>query len=190
MQEARDSLMDLIGQMHLIPETRALLKERSPESEREHQRFEGLFLQWRDRFDVLARSRNGATPDGRHTHGFNILKLLHLLCIIMLRHIYTDRVPDGKDTELFQQALDIAEDLLQSSDLPRFTVDLGLVALIYYVAIHCSRPAIYQKALDLLASRTLHEGYWNSTDAVRVAEKKIQRRAASGMITSSLNIRP
>jgi hypothetical protein len=189
LQEARDSLMDLIGQMHLVPETRALLKERSRESKQEHQRFEELLLQWKDRFDVLVQSGSSDSANERLDHGFHILKLLHLLCIVMLRNIYTDRVPDGKDTEAFQQALDIAEDLLHSSDLPRFTVDLGLVALIYYVAIHCSRPEIYQKALELLASRTLYEGYWNSMDAVRVAEKKIQRRAASGRTTLSTTMR-
>lgn len=167
LDQARDGLVNLIGQMHWPVETRDLLREKSARSKSEHQRFQSLLWQWLYHFDAYV-ARNKLT--GHKSLSALAIRMLYLVATIMLPNINFDGIKDDDDfAVVFKEIIIIAERILETQK-PCFTIDLGLVAPIYYVGMYCRKSDIQQKAVSLLKENAMHEGHWNSADAL----KKIQ----------------
>ena len=182
LDHARDSLVELIGQTHLDPNMRALLKGDSVASIEAHLHCQQALVRWKAYFDDYNdRERMKEAPAQRHNSTL-IVHILYIVAEIMLASSYTDVVVDAEHAKSFSQILRYSTEILQSGDVLPFAIDLGLVAMVYYVAIHCQVQSIRQEAFDLLSSHQLHEGYWSSFDALRDARAKLKERQRLGTI--------
>lgn len=183
LDHARDSLIDLVGQMQLVPETRALLQEQDGAARLLHGRFESQLAAWQMHFDNFTAVSNSSNPAASPRLGTYMTRLLYLVATVMLSTMHTEDTDMGnKHGATFKQILDTAESML-GIESAKFTIDLGVVAMIYYVAIHSQQSVIHGRACDLLAEYQLHEGFWSSHDALEDAHKKRQLQTQTGKLT-------
>ncbi|ETN42987.1 uncharacterized protein HMPREF1541_02145 [Cyphellophora europaea CBS 101466] len=164
LHHARDSLCNLLGQVYLIPERRELLRMRTSKSLKEHKKYETLLSQWAEYFHAYTTRE---TLTGHVQASAIVLWLLYIAATVMLPNMYPDAEPgDTKDeTDAFGRMVNVAERLF-SIYTSRFSIDLGWVAPLYYVAANCRQPQIREKALRFLASHQSYEGSWSSPEAV------------------------
>ena len=84
-------------------------------------------------------------------------------------------------TERFEQVVDLATSILESSSSDKstqkrgadFSLDMHTVAPLYAVAHRCRHPMIRRKAVSLLYAAPRQEGIWDSVLTARVAERLI-----------------
>lgn len=174
LPHARDSLCNLLGEVFLVPETQHFLRTKSAKSAREYHQLQTMLGLWSVHFDEYVDQKHikGPTPGS-----VVILRLLHLAATLMLANIFNDTSPE--DTEAnnaaFERMVVIAEGLLATDmGMTRFTIDLGWIAPVYFVAINSRRATVRQKALNILSESPAQEGFWSSQLAALHAVKLLE----------------
>lgn len=110
-----------------------------------------------------------------------LLMMSHLCCRMMVSNALADGREVHHDRFLpeFDQILALGDELLrlticQSSIVhKRFSLDIGIIAPMYYTALKCRDPGLRRKAIDLLESSYSQEGAWDSHTMAIIAERVV-----------------
>lgn len=149
----------------------------------------GLYLNVFDRWSNAFRSMNTTFHEGmtdQDKYASQVLEI-HRIGLQSSLDVLTKRpgvdnqmLWDGY-TESFNQAVSIAESLLQKSSSqssdpsarhrPFFTLDIGVVGPLYDIAHRCRDPFVRRRAIHLLYTYPRQEGMWDSVLVARVAER-------------------
>lgn len=107
--------------------------------------------------------------------------MLHILKTIGFMTLRVNRSPLDDQTiwdqfcPMYDKIVDLAEELIGSDPgIPKFTLDMGIIAPLYQVTAKCRDPLIRRRALALLKSAHMQEGVWNSFLTAKVAERVMQ----------------
>ena len=131
----------------------------------------GLVSRWRTSFEaVLQNPSNFLTP--RDIKAASILKI-HYICtsIILNTCISTDDGVLDDYISDFRQLVSLSQGLIAASGWaksPSFSIDMEIVAPLYFTVISCRDPSVRREALDLLTHLPRHEGVWNAAIAAQV----------------------
>ena len=97
-----------------------------------------------------------------------MLELSHVTATIMLAtNLSNDETDFDRFVPNFDRIVDLAECLLAIST-SRFSIDIGAVSLLYYVAMKSRHPTIRRKAIALLVAAPCREGVWDTIGAAAV----------------------
>lgn len=113
-----------------------------------------------------------------------LLRIQHLASSIMLMTSLADGRELVYDNHLedFRAIVDLSAPLVPhyKSQAVSFTLDVGVIPSLYYVACKCRDSTIRHKAIDLLLSSTHREGAWEAQVSARSAAKivKLEEKAA------------
>lgn len=55
--------------------------------------------------------------------------------------------------------------------LPRFYMDIGIIPILFYIVIRCRDPFIRSRAIDIIRSARVQDGFWDSFVVSRVARR-------------------
>jgi hypothetical protein len=69
---------------------------------------------------------------------------------------------------------DISIEIRKTADISAFSLDLGYLAAVFFIAIRCRDPQSRRRAIRVLASHPRREGMWESTAAAAIATRWIQ----------------
>lgn len=120
-------------------------------------------------------------PEARNTLAAHNLRILREATTIMVSVEGTDYEADFDCfTTRFGGIVELVEQLY-SVKATTFSPDMSVIAVLYYVGVKCTHPAIGRKAIGLLERALRREGIWHSVDAVRVAQQldKLEKDRAS-----------
>ncbi|KAF9873918.1 hypothetical protein CkaCkLH20_08652 [Colletotrichum karsti] len=181
--EARDTLYQLIWHMHLLPEGQHHLK--GTRTKRARAKGQDNFIrglhQWQDTlFKYLERQQSSSSVSS------TMLKLLYTAArvIIPTFTLYDQMVFDSFATQ-FREMTDLAEALLfPSSPEPPppaghevscfFSLDMGVLHLLYHVVIRCRVWSTRHRALALLRrAQARREGVWDGAATALVAGRVV-----------------
>ncbi|KAH7170007.1 hypothetical protein EDB81DRAFT_150732 [Dactylonectria macrodidyma] len=165
LQEARHSLDMLLADA--LPETMAV-KARSRADYRRVEEIASRLTQWSHHFgDYLAT----CPPNEASSAPAVIMKLWHTTARILLtaclntdETIFDDFFPE------FTEIVEKTEHLLSSSST-KFSIDIGVVPLLYYVALKCRHPRVRRQAIKMLIDYPRREAVWDSLGAACVLEE-------------------
>ncbi|KPM38202.1 hypothetical protein AK830_g8352 [Neonectria ditissima] len=167
LQQARNSL-DLIL-ADILPET---VTEEGPGREIDGKVWERArqLTKWSQYFNTYL-SENGLEESS--SAPLTIMNLWHKTAYMLL-------ITSIKDDEMayddfFLDFTDIVErtESLLSSSSTKFSVDIGVVPLLYYVALKCRHPQIRRKAIGMLTSTPRREAVWDSLGAACVLQEVV-----------------
>ena len=137
---------------------------------------------WRDTFDTFT-ARSGASLSPRDQNRADVLRIHY--------EIFTIRLATGtsrreKDFDRFNSAFNDINRLIEglidpfhhgisSQDvLPVLSLDMGVVAPMYFTAIKCRDHNIRQKAIDLLELWPCRESVWDQRALAKLARKAME----------------
>jgi hypothetical protein len=162
------------------------------EAEVERIKLMSAIRQWAIQFDALLKSPSMADLSGRSLQGaFTLIMQQKTILIILEVSPFSDMrmlEPFEKDIESIvsiatwlvrtsgpfpdsgPKSAFTGKAQLEAGDAPKFTADMGIIAPLYYVAIHCPNPSIRQRALGILKIPR-REGLWDSVLISNIAEK-------------------
>jgi hypothetical protein len=123
---------------------------------------------------TLRRDLVEALKNQPSVRGFKLLRARFELSWIMLQVGWTlYQTPFDRYISNFAMILQLAEDVLEPSGTDReplpFSVNLGLIPILFYVARLCRERDLRRKAVDLLDVCPRVEGLWNAREAAAVA---------------------
>ncbi|KAH6898103.1 hypothetical protein B0T10DRAFT_535065 [Thelonectria olida] len=126
--------------------------------------------EWSRHFDAYLEK----APDERHSPPVTIMLLWHTSARILLTASLTEE--ESSFDKYLPEFSDIVERIegLVSSSLTRFSVDIGVVPVLYYVAIKCRHPRVRRKALGMLREAPRREAVWDSLGAACVVAEVIR----------------
>jgi hypothetical protein len=145
---------------------------------------------WRDDYECLIKQKTLSK------HGSNVVKSCH--GIMLARHelasIFVSSYASGcsknpqtaydRHVQAFQRIICFIEEALHEADdrdqPDAFSVDLGLIPLLFSVAICCRHSQLRRKAVGLLRRVPQREGIWNAQIAMRISSEVIEREEAGG----------
>lgn len=168
LQHARDSLDVLLGQIYLLPDNISLRKPKTAHETKKQIHFATRLSRWSESFaHYLSTTNTDESIQPRAT----MLELWYITATIML---FTSLSNDETDFDRFipdfDRIVDPAECLL-ATKTSHFSIDIGAVPLLYYVAVKCRHPITRRKTITLLAAAPRREGVWDSIGTARVAQE-------------------
>lgn len=176
LKEARDMLYSLLA--YLLPEILSHSNTAATLETQEDRNLGRLLAQWSINFtEYLARNPTADNPSDNP--GVEVLKLWHIggHMLFANRHSQTETAHDQFHAE-FDLIVAGAERLLLHSSSSAasytscFSVDIGVVPLLYFVAVKCRHPQTRRRAVALLeASPRRREAVWDSVGAARLARE-------------------
>ncbi|GKT54702.1 C6 zinc finger domain protein [Colletotrichum tofieldiae] len=166
ISQARASLCHLLA--YHTPDTRSL---GTPQGKQSHRPFVRKMSHWSDSLTRLVSER----PDVALVSETRILRLWHAVANMVLR---SGQSREGecffdKHSSFFTELMDELEELARST-YRRFSVDLGVIPLAYYVAVKCRHPTTRRRAVALLESSPRREAMWDSLAAARVSRESVR----------------
>lgn len=92
--------------------------------------------------------------------------------------LFDDCTKDFEDIILLsKQFLEHESATIQLSNcetsVPRFTFDAGIIMPLYFTASRCRDPLLRRQAIEVMLNPSRQEGCWESTTAVKIAERVI-----------------
>lgn len=66
---------------------------------------------------------------------------------------------------------DISREIRKTADISAFSLDLGYLAAVFFIAIRCRDPQLRRRAILVLESHPRREGMWESTAAAAIASR-------------------
>ena len=111
-----------------------------------------------------------------------LLMMSHLCCKMMV----SNALADGRETchddfiPEFEEILRLGSEWLYSdterayAGQRRFSLDMGIIAPVYYVALKCRDPQLRRSAIALLKSSNSQEGAWDSGTMALLAERIVK----------------
>ncbi|KAF7563970.1 hypothetical protein G7046_g143 [Stylonectria norvegica] len=165
IQQARDSLDILLA--YIVPET----VSKTGQIGNKQRRDVALRLaQWSQLFSKLLANegkKNASNPR------VAIMSLWHVTAgILLATGFLRDEKQFDKYFPEFNVITDKVEDLLSSSTT-QFSVDIGVVPLLYYVALKCRHPKVRRRAIAMLRATPRREAVWDSIGAACVAQEVV-----------------
>lgn len=123
--------------------------------------------------DLRAQMMNSCHT-GSDARAFKILRARLELSWIMLQAAWTLlQTAFDQYTANFALILQLAEEVLRPANTLRqrlpFSVNLGLIPLLFYVSRLCRQPTLRRRAVELLDDCPIIEGLWNAREAAAVA---------------------
>ena len=175
---ARDSLVELLGQMHMVQETRDILRGKGSASDLAYQKYRALLDQWKRNLDaVVAEQRSTTTTEPWPSK--DMLELFYLMACVMLDNVHTTGVVIITCREnhkvAFRRMVRLAGNILNYNPV-YFTADVGVVPMLYFIIITSTEPEVQQQADQLLEKHCAYEGHWNSSNALEDARRKVRMR--------------
>ncbi|GJC80319.1 aspercryptin biosynthesis cluster-specific transcription regulator atnN [Colletotrichum liriopes] len=166
ISQARASLCHLLA--YHTPDTRSL---GTPQGKQSHRPFVRKMSHWSDSLTRLVSER----PDVALVSETRILRLWHAVANMVLR---SGQSREGecffdRHSSFFTELMDELEELARST-YRRFSVDLGVIPLVYYVAVKCRHPTTRRRAVALLESSPRREAMWDSLAAARVSREWVR----------------
>lgn len=161
------------------------------EAEIERRRLSSVVQQWAVKFDALLKSPAMVDLSGRNLQGaFTLIAQQKTIYIILEVSPHRDMRRLWSYEKDIENVVSICSWLIRPSgtlphpdsaspiihegrvggEAPKFTADMGVIAPLYYVAIHCPNQSIRQRALDLLKVPR-REGLWDSVLTSQIAER-------------------
>ncbi|OJJ96627.1 hypothetical protein ASPACDRAFT_1859300 [Aspergillus aculeatus ATCC 16872] len=157
-----------------------------------------LLGRWSTALDDFLRERSAPLTD-RERRGLAVLQLRKIDCLISLDIFEPagqaeagDNVDWDKYCAFFEEMVTLGEsivgfspisspfhpsDAVSSSPLPTpktFSLDLGIIAAMFNVAVRCRDPHIRRRAVRVLRASAVQEGVWNSAVVAAIADKWIE----------------
>ncbi|RAH83196.1 hypothetical protein BO86DRAFT_53618 [Aspergillus japonicus CBS 114.51] len=156
-----------------------------------------LLDRWSTALDDFLRERNTFLTD-RERRGLAVLQLRKFDCLVSLDIFKPagqaeagDNVDWDKYCAFFEEMVTLGESLVglssnpsfspsdsaASSPLPTpktFSLDLGIIAGMFNVAVRCRDPHIRRRAVRVLRASAVQEGVWNSAVVAAIADKWIE----------------
>jgi hypothetical protein len=125
--------------------------------------------EWSRHFNVYLEK----VPEERHSPPAMIMFLWHTSARILLTASLTEE--ESSFDNYLQEFTNILEQIegLISSSSTRFSVDIGVVPVLYYIAIKCRHPHVRRKALGMLRDPPRREAVWDSLGAASVVSEVI-----------------
>lgn len=165
LQEARESLDIILA--YALPETIAR-KVGSPIEETKHWELSLRLARWSQYFDDYLSVHN---PGNENIQQVAIMKLWYNTSrILFTASLLQDEGDFDRFLSEFQRIVDSVEVLLSSAP-SYFSVDIGVVPLLYYVALKCRHPIIRRRAINMLESAPRREAVWDSAGAANVTRE-------------------
>lgn len=158
-------------------------------------RLDSYSIKWLSAFDRYIE-QSATTMDSRELRGATLLRIHYLFAFINLhKSIHPEQCAFDTFNSHFGQIVSLSSTLVSSSERldlestrPGFSLDLGVIAPLYYTAMSCRDPDIRRRAVSLLSSPR-HEGPWSAIDAAKAGSLAIQiEEEGLGEIQSSGDI--
>lgn len=152
-------------------------------------------IKWLSAFDNYV-ARFAPTMDSRELRGATLLRIHYLFGFINLhKSLQPEQGAFDTYNSHFDQMVSLSSTLMRSSEgpdpkstRPGFSLDLGIIAPLYYTAMSCRDPHIRRRAVSVLSSPR-HEGPWSAIDAAKTGSLAIQiEEKGLGEIQCSGNI--
>lgn len=165
LQQARKELDILLA--YVIPETIGEGKRRNPSSMGARNVAHRL-AEWSFKFSAYVKT---AGPDEQSTPQVIIMGLWYRTSkMIFMANFFHDEVEYDAMLADFSGITTDAADLL-STPTRHFSIEIGVVPLLYYVGLKCRHPQIRRSALSLLRASPRREAVWDSKGAACVIEE-------------------
>ena len=158
-------------------------------------RLDSFLIKWLSAFDKFLET-NTATMDSKELKGATLLRI-HYLCAFIVLHksIRSEQCAFDTYNSHFDQIVSLSCAIIYATSAseslpakPTFSLDLGIIAPLYYTAVSCRDPSIRRRAVSALSSPR-HEGAWSAVDAARVAFLALQiEEDGLGEVHSSADI--
>ena len=142
------------------------------------------FQRWLVAFRAFMQS-HGRSLDNRGLQAARSLEISYCMAtmfidVSIVQTAHDETIWNGF-TERFEQVVDLATFIVESSSCDKFTqnrgaefsLDMHTVAPLYAVAHRCRHPIVRRKAVSLLYAAPRQEGVWDSVLTARVAERLI-----------------
>ena len=142
---------------------------------------------WFAMLDDLER-RKGGTFTHAEKRGMAILRI-HQVEVEISITTRKSNLPDRQRyeglTQLFDDMLDKAEmafrcgqpaesSIKASGNAPMFSMDTGIIPILYYIIIKCTEERVRQRAIDILHKSNRQEGIWNARQTALVAQRVVE----------------
>lgn len=134
------------------------------------------FADWKSAFDLFSLQESPKWQ--REELQLSVLLALHHRTTSLMLDIRLDTDTDGiyrgvpRDAE-WENIIGICESMINSMSAPKpsFSVDVGLIAPLYFTAMQANNTRTCQRAIELLYRIKWKEGFWDAGTAARIAEK-------------------
>lgn len=135
-----------------------------------------------DRWHTAMEDLIPKLSDERDERLAKLLMMSHLCCRMMV----SNALADGRETlhdrfmPEFERILELGEELTFSGTngsriaQRRFSLDIGIIAPVYYVALKCREPTLRRRAISLLKSSNSQEGAWDSATMADLAKRVLE----------------
>ncbi|KAJ4320383.1 hypothetical protein N0V84_005877 [Fusarium piperis] len=169
LQQARKALDILLA--YVVPESvsrklaRSLRYSKSLDLERR-------LAEWLQKFEAFLSTQD---VDEQESPRVTIMKLWHHTAhMIFIASFSDDEAYFDAFVEDFTNIVNQAGELLSSTATSQFSVDIGTVPLLYYVALKCRHPLVRRRAVTILTAAPRREAVWDSIGASLVVEEVIR----------------
>jgi hypothetical protein len=189
LKQARDSLMDIFDdELHYfyadlecpdpdptndVPTWRPLERLPGPNTGQAEQVLK--LKSWGKAFDIFLK-RESLNLTSRDLRGATLLKIHHYVAMDLLHAKFAWMTPTVF-IDNYRRIISLCQSLVKaelSGYRVDFSSDLGIVSVLYYVALNCRIIEIRHQALEMLEATPRREGMWDS----RVASSIIRRAMA------------
>ncbi|KAK7429078.1 hypothetical protein QQZ08_004293 [Neonectria magnoliae] len=168
LQQARDSLDLLLADT--LPDTISSKASGQTSNERVWENIRQLTM-WSQHFSTYL-SKNGLEESS--SAPLMIMKLWHTTAYMLLTASINDDEISFDDFYLnFTDIVEKTRGLILSSSM-KFSVDIGVVPLLYYVALKCRHPQVRREAISMLTSAPRREAVWDSLGAACVLQEVVE----------------
>lgn len=77
-----------------------------------------------------------------------------------------------------------------NTNVPQFHMDMGVVPILFAVVARCRDPFIRRKAIHVMTSTSVQEGFWNSMLTARVAQRLVDVEESGLVVLKASDIPP
>ncbi|KAL6404302.1 hypothetical protein AUP68_13689 [Ilyonectria robusta] len=183
LQQARDSLDVLLADA--LPDTVTDRTTGQIDSERVWD-ISCRLSQWSQHFENYLSTSD---PEELSSPPATIMKLWHTTARILLTATLRD--DEGSFDSFLPEFTDTVEKVegLLSSSSTTFSVDIGVVPLLYYVALKCRHPRVRRQAIKMLVDSPRREAVWDSLGAACVVQEVLEvEERGLGEVCSHLDV--
>ncbi|RSM13495.1 hypothetical protein CDV31_005793 [Fusarium ambrosium] len=169
LQQARKALDILLA--YVVPDSVSRKMERSLRYAKSLN-LERRLAEWLQNFEAFLSTQDA---EERESPRVTIMKLWHHTAhMIFIASFSDDEVYFDAFVEDFTNIVNKAGELLSSTATQQFSVDIGTVPLLYYVALKCRHPLVRRRAVSILTAAPRREAVWDSIGASLVVEEVIR----------------
>ncbi|KAI8721404.1 Zn(2)-C6 fungal-type domain-containing protein [Fusarium sp. LHS14.1] len=169
LQQARKALDILLA--YVVPDSVSRKLERSLRYSKSLN-LERRLAEWLQNFDAFLLTQD---VEEQESPRVTIMKLWHHTAhMIFIASFSDDEIYFDSFVDDFTNIVNKAGELLSSTATTQFSVDIGTVPLLYYVALKCRHPLVRRRAVSILTAAPRREAVWDSIGAALVVEEVIR----------------